>query len=133
MRRAIFWVLIFGILGLVCNQFHSYFLDSVSVELPFPLLSVYLFHASFSIVLCIGFLSMYQMEKFKNQIGFLYMASVVVKAILFCIIFSNYLFKEGSFTRIEAASLLIPLFLFLFFEVFFITKLLKNLGEIKNE
>lgn len=118
-----FFGFIVGAIGLffLQNQFlvadHSFTYD---------LKEVYVFNVLFSIVLALQLLILSKTPKFTGQIGFLYLVSVVLKAALFCWIFREMLFSENGLSKFEAANLLIPLFLALFFEVIFMTKMLKN-------
>lgn len=112
---------------------HRYILLNTEVTLPFALLTVYVFHGLFSIGLILLFYFLEHTDKFKGQVGFLYLISVVLKAVLFFIIFNGVIFNDQTFTRIEAASLLTPLFIGLTFEVFILSKLLKVQASIKNE
>ena len=107
----------------------SGFADKSSISLNY----VYGFFGTFTILLCIIFSILYHTNRFKSQIGFLYLASVAVKIVLFSIIFSKQLFTvDSSFPKQEAVNLLIPIMLTLAIEIFFISKLLNNSARQKN-
>lgn len=112
---------------------HTNFLTNSGSQLPFPLQDIYIFNTVFSLVLCFVLAALNRTQKFADQLGFLYLASVVLKALVFLIVFNPYLFNGESFTNSEAVSLLIPLFLSLIFEVFFISRLLSEKRVAKNE
>ncbi len=122
----------FTILSLTGFYLHKIILSQITINLPFSLKEVYTFYAGFSLLLCTSFLLLSRTEKFKDQLGFLYLVSVALKIILFCIIFREYIFTQDSFTEQESINLLIPMILMLVLEVFFISKLLKNTRPLKN-
>lgn len=124
---------LFGLFAISIFFIHHYILLGNKIVLPFALHHVYFFHVLFSIVLTLLFYRLDQTPKLKGQIGFFYLASVVLKAVLFFVLFSRVIFNDQTFTRIEAASLLIPLLIGLAFEVLVLSKLLKVGGSIKNE
>jgi len=53
--------------------------------------------------------------------------------LIFCLIFYKHIFTNDSFTNQESVNLLIPMILILALEVFFLTKLLKNISPSKND
>lgn len=122
----------FMLLLLIGFNSHQLILSKLAIDTPFPLKKVYIFHGAFSLLLCTNFLLLYHTKKFKDQLGFLYLVSVALKIILFCIVFSEHIFVEGSFTQEDGVNLLIPMAIMLFLEVFFINKLLKNSSLTKN-
>lgn len=99
---------------------------------PFSLKSAYTFFGSFSLVLCMSFFGLFHTNKFKDQLGFLYLVSVALKIILFCVVFREHIFTQDSFTEQESINLLIPMVLMLILEVFFINKILKSASPLKN-
>ena len=132
-KRLLQNVLAFTLTFIVAFIAYRFFLDSQDRNLPYSLSGIYIFHALASLLICSSLYKLNATKKYKEQLGFIYLASVVVKAILFLIVFRELLFDERSLTNLEAISLLSPLFLGLFFEVFFISKLLKKTTKIKNE
>ena len=91
---------------------HQWTLEYKGWSLSFNLQKVYAFHAVFSLVVCLNFLILSKVEKLAHQLGFLYFGAFFVKIVLFALLFSNLLFKEGSLAKFDSISLLIPLFLF---------------------
>lgn len=63
----------------------------------------------------------------KNQLGLVYLAALFLKIIFFVIVFKDVVLGDVLIPRIERLSMLVPLVLFLFVEVFFISKILKRL------
>tara|TARA_R110000868_G_scaffold243187_1_gene499129 strand:+ start:951 stop:1262 length:312 start_codon:yes stop_codon:yes gene_type:complete len=102
-------------------------LDHFQKSISFPLKAVYLFHAIFSTVICVLFLFLAKTKKFKDQLGFIYLGTLFLKIIFFAIIFHNLIFNNLVLSTLERVSLLIPVVLFLSFEVLFVSKILKRL------
>lgn len=112
---------------------HYNSIDASTNEIAFSLVQVYFFHGIASLILCVALIRARASDKYTDQVGFIYLISVLVKAVLFFVIFRKTMFSSYSFSNQEAVSVLIPLFLGLFFEVFFLSKLLKKTPKIKNE
>jgi len=120
-------------LGLVIVLFyttylpHNYFSDYYNVLYNFSLKDVYLFHAISSLVLCFVFELIYHLsESFRDQLGFLYLGSTVLKVMLFFIVFSSTFLSSDSLSNGEGISLLIPMAIFIFFEVIIVIKILNR-------
>ena len=125
-RRIITLPLIFLFLFFVSFYTHAFLLQKTGIKLPFNLKKMYLFHAVFSSVLCLNFVIFSRVDKVFQQISFIYLASIILKTLLFCTIFYKPIFAKESLTNLQAISLLIPLFLFLSTEVFFVIKILNT-------
>jgi len=125
--------IIFILFSLVGYYVHTGVFVSLANQAPFSLQSVYLYHGVFSFLLFIIFLALLNNKKFKDQLGFLYLGSVALKIIGFCLIFYKPIFKAEPFTNKESFNLLIPIVLFLILEVFFISKLLNKKTPLKND
>lgn len=122
----------FILVSLIGYYLHIFLFPKVAIESPIPLRQVYTFFSVFSLVVCSQLLVLSKSEKYKDQLGFLYLVSIVLKIILFFIVFYKQIFKGEAFTNIEGINLLIPIILILYLEVFFIGKLLKNIRPLKN-
>lgn len=107
--------------------------NSLKQNTSFSLARVYVFHAIASVALCVILVQARASLTLKDQVGFIYLISVAVKAIAFFVIFRKTIFSSHSFSNQEALAMLTPLFLGLFFEVFFVSKLLQKTPKIKNE
>ena len=82
----------FGLLSLIGYNVHTILLSQVANESPVSLKKVYLFYGIFSLMLCTQLFLLSKKEKFKDQLGFLYLVSVALKIILFCFVFYKYIF-----------------------------------------
>ena len=117
-------IVIFLITGVV-----AYFIQSlVFIDLRFGLIEVYLFHAIASSVIYVSLEILSRTQKFQRQIGFLYLGTLFIKVAIFAGIFNGSIMSINDMTNKEALSLLFPLFIFLFLEVYFVAKILNKSG-----
>lgn len=98
-------------------------------DLRFNLQNVYLFLTAVTVFIYIGLALLSQMEKFKDQIGFFYLGTIFLKMVLFAAIFQDSIMSISEMTNNEAMSLLFPIFVFLFLEVYFIAKILNRSSQ----
>lgn len=126
------YLISFLLVSFIGYYLHAIVLSQFANKSPISLKYVYTFFGGFSLLLCTNFSLLSRTEKFKDQLGFLYLVSVALKILLFCIVFSKHIFIEASFTREETVNLLIPMLLMLVLEVFFTSKLLNYSSSLKN-
>lgn len=105
---------------------HENYIEKQAIILPFSLKKVYLFHLGFSLLICSNFLIFSTVDKIFEQLGFIYLATIVLKLIIFCIIFYNPIFTVEDLSFDARFSLFIPMIIFLLTEVLFVTKILKK-------
>lgn len=125
-KQIFIFMMAFGLLFFLGEYLHSYYIESQEIALGFSLQNMYAFHAFFSLQLCIIFAFLATNKKISPQLGFIYLASFVLKMIVFCIVFYNPLFTVETLSKIQRVSLLIPMVLFLILEVYFIIKILNT-------
>ena len=106
---------------------HAYLIGCPSLFKDCMLLKPYLFLLSFLLVLILVFHFLAQIKKLKDQLGFIYLATLVLKLLLFVAVFQNYFFGDIAETKINKGHFLIPVFLGLGCEVFFLSQLLKRM------
>lgn len=111
---------------------HEYIIANNSVKIGYSLVKVYLFHAIYSFLLCAVFQILSDVRKWQEQLGFLYLGALVFKLVFFSVLFSSFLFGQETFTFPERVSMLVPVFIFLLPEVYFIYKILMKIDAIKN-
>jgi len=132
MAKEIFvYVLAFGMLFFLGDFIHNYYIESEGIILGFSLRNMYAFHAFFSLQLCIIFAVLSTNEKISPQLGFIYLASFVLKIIAFCAIFYDPIITGKKLSNIQRVSLLIPVVTFLILEVYFIIKILNKTHSSK--
>jgi len=127
MSKDIFrYVAVFALLFLIGFYGHQFFLEYLGLKILFSLEKVYLFHASFSALICVNLRVFSTVDKFFSQLGFIYLSTLVLKLILFAIFFYNPLFTITSFSFAEKLALFFPLFVFLLTEAVFVLKILNQ-------
>jgi len=87
---------------------------------------VYLFHLGFSMLICINFKLLSSVNKIADQLGFIYLGTLLLKLVLFSIIFYQSIFTEEELSKISRISLLIPALIFLLTEAIFVAKILNK-------
>jgi hypothetical protein len=123
---------VFGVL-LVCSSYvHLYFLGAEGSSLNFFVSNIYLFHAVFSFLLCSVFYVLSNIHKFQHQLGFIYLGALLFKLLTFSVIFYSVLFQQETLSNNERLSLLIPVFVFMVPELYFISKILLKIHPVKN-
>jgi hypothetical protein len=127
MIKSIFlYFITFSSLFLLSFFLHQYYLDVNEFVLPFSLQKVYLFHAGFSLLICVNFRLLANVDKVFPQLGFIYLGCLFFKIILFCVVFYESLFNDTILTKIAKISLILPMFIFLLTEAVFIAKILNK-------
>jgi hypothetical protein len=105
---------------------HQLLLEKQAIILPFSLEKIYLFHASFSLIICANLRVICTVDKLLPQVGFIYLTTLLIKLILFGIFFYNPIFTIEKLSLSEKISLLIPVFIFLLTEAVFAVKILNK-------
>ena len=132
-KQVALYSVTFILFSFIGYYLHTKGLSEMANQSPISLVEIYLYHGLFSFLLSTLFSFLSNTEKFRDQLGFLYLFSVSLKIIIFCFVFYDSIFRADSFTNIESANLLIPMGLFLIIEVFFISKTLNNISPLKND
>lgn len=125
-KRIVFYCIGFSFLFATSYTIHVSGLKDLNIKLNVPLFSIYLFHFIVSLFICVSFAILETTKKWSNQLGFVYLFTFMIKLMLFAIVFKNSVFKVESLSKIEGFNLLIPVFLFLFLEVYFIARILSK-------
>lgn len=126
------YALVYGVLFFGSYSLHGYVLKTKGIDLPFSLLDAYIFHAVFSFCICLFFKIASYRPKVFEQLGYIYLASVLIKLFFFTALYKNVLFGDPAISTLESFQLLVPLFVFLPFEVYFISKILSQNSLPKN-
>lgn len=125
-KQLLLYGFVFFVLYKTAFTFHENYLVKQGVILPFSLKKVYLFHMVFSLLICVNFKLFSIVNKIFEQLGYLYLVSLVLKIILFVVVFYNVLFSEVDFTFSSRISLFIPMLVFLLTEAFFVARILNE-------
>ena len=115
----------FGLLFFIVFGIQYNFLVSES-SVRYNLFTTNLFFAISSGVICLTLLILETKEKFKPQLGFIYLPTLFIKGVLFFLIFQNTVFSLVDLTIEEKLHLIIPLFIFLTLEVIFVSKVINK-------
>lgn len=132
-KLIVTYIISFLICIALAYTFHAKLYVDFANASPIAIQSLYLFHIIFTLALVILLSFLMFQEKFKDQIGFFYLASMILKIFLFCIVFKQQIFNDRSFTNEESINLLIPMALALLFEILFLSKILNTIQPIKND
>lgn len=92
----------------------------------------YIYLASFTVIVCFSLVFLHGNTKFKHRLGFLYLFSVPLKIIFFIVFFKRQFFGQNFNSTKELLNVLIVIFLTLFFETLFVSRLLNNSNAAKN-
>ena len=125
-KDIIKYVLIFSTLFFVSYNLQLLFIKARIALLPFNLFSVYLFHAIFSFLICVSIDFLSRQENQKDQVGFIYLGTLVLKVLVFCIVFYKVLFSNENLTKSQSVLMLIPLVIYLVAEAYFIIQILNR-------
>jgi len=122
--------ILLSVLLIFCVTFglHYALLHWTTTKLPYSLFNVYVFHAVFSLIICVIILLIANLStKYNDQLGFIYLFTMVFKITFFCMVFRDVLFSEIVLNKMDSLSLLTPIFVFLTVEVVIISKVLNKI------
>ena len=125
-RSVLLFSVVFFIVFIIGFFIHDFFIQKQQINLPFSLKKVYLFHLFFSLIICINFLIFSNFNKFFEQLGFIYLGTILLKLTLFCFLFYPSIFTEEELALSSRMSLFIPVILFLITEATIVAKILKK-------
>ena len=125
-RSIIAYTAIFFCIFIISFSLHEYLLDEREIILPFSLKKAYLFHLGFSLIICTNFQAISKVEKIFDQLGFIYLGTILLKLITFIAIVYKSIVTEEILPFITRISLLIPMIIFLLLEAIVVAKILKK-------
>jgi hypothetical protein len=125
-KSVILYSLVFFSIFFISFTFHENWLEKQDVILPFSLKKIYLFHLVFSLLICVNFKLFSIVDKIFEQLGFIYLGTLLLKIVLFCAIFYKSIFAEETLSEIARLSLFIPMIIFLLTEAIFVAKILQK-------
>lgn len=128
-KRHLFITILFLLVLII-----AYTIEQKLLMSSFPNLELnYIFHFLYSFGICYTLYILSRKEKYNTSIGLFYMATFLLKAVFFFILFGSSIFNEVSLSNKQALSLLLPLFLSLTFEVVFLINMLSKKDTTKND
>jgi len=125
-RSVLLFSVVFFIVFIIGFSIHDFLIQKQQISLPFSLKKVYLFHLFFSLIICVNFLIFSNFNKFFEQLGFIYLGTILLKLTLFCFLFYPSIFTEEELALSSRMSLFIPVILFLITEATIVAKILKK-------
>lgn len=125
-KNIFLYTLVFFSLYFFSHFLHQSFIEKQKIILPFSLQKVYLFHTGFSLLVCMNLVLFSNVNKIIDQLGFIYLGTILLKLVLFSLLFYSSTIINDSLAFSARISLLIPLIIFLLTEAFFVSKILKR-------
>ncbi|MCL7762179.1 DUF6168 family protein [Polaribacter sp. Z014] len=125
-KTLLVFSIVFFTLFLLSFSLHSYFIENHHIILPYSLKKIYIFHLVFSLLICSNFLIFSTVDKVFEQLGFIYLGTILLKLTLFSAIFYKSIFTEAGLSFYARLSLFIPMIIFLLTEALFVAKILKK-------
>ena len=125
-RSIIAYAAIFFCIFIISFSHHEYLIEERQIILPFSLKKVYLFHLGFSLIICTNFVAISRVEKIFDQLGYIYLGTILLKLIIFIATFYKSIITGETLPFITRISLLIPMIIFLFIEAIIVAKILKK-------
>ncbi|WP_368389733.1 DUF6168 family protein [Maribacter sp. 1_MG-2023] len=126
LKNIILYIVVFTVVGATSYFLQDLVLSTAPIYFGPLLINAYTFHFLFSLTLVVIFLIASKNNSFFEQLGFMYMGVLVFKIMVFAILFYPYLLGELIMPQIYRGALLIPVIIFLFLEVFFISKIMRK-------
>ncbi|TXD49913.1 DUF6168 family protein [Polaribacter sp. IC073] len=125
-KRVLSILLVFIALYFVGVFIHTEILENIGITVPFSIKKLYQFHAGFSILVCINIVLLHTVNKLLEQLGFIYLGTMLIKIVLFSATFYQAIIKGENLATAAKLSLLVPTFIFLLTEVFFVVKIMNR-------
>lgn len=124
-KNLIIYIIVFCFVGLLAYFFHNNFIQEKNIFLPFSLKKVYLFFVLFSLGICCLFKIGSVINKINEQLGFIYLGTIILKIVVFAAVFYKSVFTV-DLTTAQRIALIVPMAIFLIIEVFFVAKILNK-------
>lgn len=125
--KGLLYAAVFILSFILTYLLHIYVISCNSLTNNCVLFNPYIFLLSFALFIVIVFEILSQINKLKDQLGFIYLSTLVLKLVLFVILFQSYFFDDLTEIEINKGHFLIPVFLGLACEVYFLSQLLKRM------
>ncbi|MBT2160371.1 DUF6168 family protein [Zobellia barbeyronii] len=125
-KQIVQYIVVFILVGTTSFFLHQFLLADDNLSFNTLLKEAYIFHFIFSLAVIITFQLLSKNEKVFAQVGFIYMGTLVFKIAAYTAMCYPQLMGDQYLPRFYRASLLIPVFVFLALEVFFVSKILER-------
>ncbi|WP_432422804.1 DUF6168 family protein [Zobellia alginiliquefaciens] len=125
-KQIVQYIVVFILVGATSFFLHQFLLTDDNLDFNELLQKAYIFHFVFSLSVIIAFQLLSKSEKVFVQLGFIYMGLLVFKIAAYTAMCYPQLMGDQYLPRFYRASLLIPVFVFLVLEVFFVSKIMQR-------
>ncbi|SIS38009.1 hypothetical protein SAMN05421766_101222 [Zobellia uliginosa] len=125
-KQLVQYIVVFILVGTASFFLHQFLLADDNLGFNTLLQKAYIFHFVFSLSVIIAFRLLSKSEKIFVQLGFVYIGLLVFKIAAYTAMCYPQLMGDEHLPRFYRASLLIPVFVFLCLEVFFVSKILQR-------
>lgn len=122
--KLIKWAFVLWLTAVMLYLIHLFVLEKMGFALNFPLWTVYLFNALSSIVL-LAFIR-YKIAKLDIKVSWVYLSGILVKLVLFALVFMYPLFFVQKVIMHERLSLFFPFIIFFTLETYYVTRITKS-------
>jgi len=126
LKIIITYFIVFGVVSGILYPIHQLFFNSENINFNIVIKESYIFHLLFSLFICVSFQLATLHKKIFSQLGFVYLGTLILKIGLYAITFKTTLFNSSILNLFDKISLLIPVFIYLFLEVYFVSKILNR-------
>ena len=124
LKKIVLYIIVFTLVGAISFFIHNTLLGNVDLSFRLLLEKAYVFHFLFSLVLVVVFDILSKVKKLVGQLGFLYVAMLVFKIVVFTAMFYPQLMGGQILPHFYRAMILVPIFIFLTLEVIFVSKIM---------
>ncbi|WP_155599010.1 DUF6168 family protein [Zobellia amurskyensis] len=125
-KQIVQYIVVFILVGTASFFLHEFLLTDNNLGFNSLLKKAYIFHFIFSLSVIISFQLLSKNEKVFVQLGFIYIGLLVFKIAAYTAMCYPQLMGDQYLPRFYRASLLIPVFVFLGLEVFFVSKIMQR-------
>lgn len=126
-KSLVVYIIAFFVLFIVVHLSQEFILKQLTSVVRYNLWDTNLFFAVSSFIICVHLKFFSSLKNLQPQLGFIYLPTLFIKGVLFFIMFKSSVFELDVLTNSERLNLLIPLFLFLGLEVFFVVKIIRKI------
>ena len=125
-KDLIRYLAVFGLLFIVGYSLHDLYLTKNDLKVSFSITTLYLFNSLFSWIVCVHIRFIATLKQLSKQVGFIYLTTIMLKFLVFGIVFYEPVFLSTSFQFLEKMSLLIPIIGYILVEAYLISDILSK-------
>lgn len=126
-KQLLIYSLSFTLLFFVVLQAQDWLLKHNNQTLRFSFYDTTKFFAIASALICIHLKFFSGIKSLQPQVGYIYLPTLFIKGGIFFVAFRSTVFAVNELQLVERLNLLIPLFIFIILEVYFVIRILKGI------